>query len=92
MSENNQNSRIYGIIVSLLLLAAAALGYFFWQKSQNLLAESQRIEVEKAALESEKAGIERSLDSLSTAHGVHRRQRQPLTTDVSSPGVRVSQK
>lgn len=92
MSENNQNSRIYGIIVSLLLLAAAALGYFFWQKSQNLLAESRQMEVEKAALEAEKVGVERSLDSLSTAYGDLRTENETLKGSVSSSAVLVREK
>lgn len=92
MSENNQNSRLYGIIVSLLLLAAAALGYFFWQKSQTLLAQSEQIEAEKKTLETEKVAIEHSLDSLSTAYGDLRTENETLKGSVSSSAALVREK
>lgn len=92
MSENNQNSRLYGIIVSLLLLAAAALGYFFWQKSQTLLAQSEQIEAEKKTLETEKTAIEHSLDSLSTAYGDLRTENETLKGSVSSSAALVREK
>lgn len=92
MSENSQNSRIYGIIVTLLLLAAAGLGYFFWQKSQNLLAEGQKMESEKVALEAEKVRIEHSLDSLSTAYGDIRTENETLKGTVSSSAALIREK
>lgn len=92
MSENSQNSRIYGVIVTLLLLAAAGLGYFFWQKSQNLLAEGQKMETEKTALEAEKVRIEHSLDSLSTAYGDIRTENETLKGTVSSSAALIREK
>ena len=49
MSEN-QNSRTYAIVVTILLLLAAGLGFFFWQKSKNYLAETEKLEKERVTL------------------------------------------
>jgi len=91
MSEN-QNSRAYGIVIALLLLLAGGIGYFFWQKSQKFLAESERIELEKKQLEAEKIGIEQSLDSLSTAYSDLRTENETLKGTVTSTAAQVEQK
>ena len=91
MSEQ-QNSRAYAIVIALLLLAAAAIGYFFWQKSQGYLAESERIEIEKKQLEVQKVSIEQSLDSLSMAYSDLRSENETLKGTVTSTAAQVEQK
>jgi SMC interacting uncharacterized protein involved in chromosome segregation len=91
MSENS-NSRVYGIVVSVLLLLAAGLGYFFWQKSKNMMAEAEKMEAEKAALVAEKNQIERALDSLSTTYSDLRTENENLKGSVNATANLVRQK
>jgi peptidoglycan hydrolase CwlO-like protein len=90
--SDNQNSRIYGIIVTVLLALAAGLGFFFWQKSKNYLAETQRIESERQDLEKQKTAIEASLDSLSTAYSDLRTENENLQGKVTSTAAIIEQK
>lgn len=90
--SDNQNSRAYGIVIALLLLLAAGIGYFFWQKSQKYLAESERIEAEKIQLETQKTGIEHSLDSLSMAYSDLRTENETLKGTVTTTAAQVEQK
>jgi len=90
--SDNQNSRVYGIVVTLLLALAAGLGFFFWQKSKSYLAENEKMEIERQALEKEKVGMERSLDSLSTAYSDARTENENLQGKVSSTAALVQQK
>ncbi|HNG90178.1 MAG TPA: hypothetical protein PK858_08235, partial [Saprospiraceae bacterium] len=83
MSEQ-QNSRAYAIVIALLLLAAAGIGYFFWQKSQRYLAEAEHMEAEKKQLEIQKAQIEHSLDSLSMTYSDLRSENETLKGTVTS--------
>jgi predicted nucleic acid-binding Zn-ribbon protein len=64
----NQNARIYGIIIALLLLLAAGLGWFLFQKSKAATVESQLRQAEIAALLKEKSTLQISLDSLSLSY------------------------
>ncbi|HAD14131.1 MAG TPA: hypothetical protein DCF33_17035, partial [Saprospirales bacterium] len=77
MSEN-QNSRTYAITVTILLFLAAGIGFFFWQKSKNYLAETQKLEKERLTLEAEKAQITNSLDSMTTAYSSLRTENESL--------------
>lgn len=90
--SDNQNSRIYGIVVTLLLALAAGLGFFFWQKSKNYLEETQKLEQEKRKLETEKAEVEFALDSLATAYADLRTENENLQGKVSSTATLVQQK
>ncbi|MEI6409419.1 MAG: hypothetical protein WCR52_08555 [Bacteroidota bacterium] len=90
--SDNQNSRIYGIIVTVLLTLAAGLGFFFWQKSKNYLAETQRLESERQDLEKQKTAIEASLDSLSTAYSDLRTENENLQGKVTSTAAIIEQK
>jgi len=90
--SDNQNSRIYGIIVTVLLTLAAGLGFFFWQKSKNYLAETQKLESERQELEKQKTEIEASLDSLSTAYSDLRTENENLQGKVTSTAAIIEQK
>lgn len=90
--SDNQNSRIYGILVTVLLLLAAGLGFFFWQKSKNYLVENQKIEVERQQLETAKIGIENELDSLATAYSTLRTENESLQGRITSTAALIAQK
>jgi uncharacterized protein (DUF3084 family) len=90
--SDNSNSRVYGIVVSVMLLLAAGLGYFFWQKSKDMIAETKKIEAEKAALVTEKGQIERSLDSLSLSYSDLRAENENLKGSVNATADLVRQK
>lgn len=90
--SDNQNSRIYGILVTVLLLLAAGLGFFFWQKSKNYLIENQKIEMERQKLEKDKASIERALDSLSSDYSNLRTENENLQGRISSTATLIAQK
>ncbi|HNM26165.1 MAG TPA: hypothetical protein PKL15_12075, partial [Saprospiraceae bacterium] len=64
MNENS-NSRLYGIIVTVLLLLSAVLGWFFWNRSQNVMRERKAEQEQYAELLKQKTQIEHDLDSLS---------------------------
>jgi hypothetical protein len=89
---SNQNSRTYGIVVTILLALAAGLGFFFWQKSKNYLAENKRIELERQSLEREKMAIAQSLDSLASAYSDVRTENETLQGRVTSTAALVEQK
>ncbi|MCC6281544.1 MAG: hypothetical protein IT262_13145 [Saprospiraceae bacterium] len=90
--SDNQNSRIYGILVTVLLLLSAGLGFFFWQKSKNFLLENQKIEVERQQLETTKIDIENELDSLSTAYSTLRTENENLQGRITSTAALIAQK
>ncbi len=90
--SDNQNSNIYGIIVTLLLLIAAGVGFFFWQKSKTYMADSQRLATEQKALVMEKANVERELDSLSNAYSSLRTENETLNGKVNSTAAIIQQK
>lgn len=90
--SDNQNSRTYGIVVTVLLLLAAGLGFFFWQKSKNYLEENERMEKERVALESEKAEISASLDSMTNAYSALRTENESLQGRVATSAQQVQQK
>ncbi|TAH05798.1 MAG: hypothetical protein EAZ17_00070 [Sphingobacteriales bacterium] len=93
MSENqNSNSRIYGIIVTLLLLLSAALGFFFWNKSKSALAEGEKRKQEIVQLTNEKNRLTQSLDSLTLSYGDLRTENENLTSRVASSATLVQQK
>jgi regulator of replication initiation timing len=90
--SDNQNSRTYGIVVTILLLLAAGLGFFFWQKSKNYLEENERMEKERVALESEKNAISASLDSMTNAYSALRTENESLQGRVATSAQQVQQK
>ena len=90
--SDNQNSRTVAIVVSVLLLLAAGLGFFFWQKSKNYLAENEKMEKDLVALEAEKTQISNSLDSMTNAYSALRTEYESLEGRVASSAQQVHEK
>jgi len=90
--NDNQNSRVYGIVIASLLVLSAALGYFFWQKSRTYLQESERMEAEKGQLVTAKSNIERSLDSLATSYADLRTENETLSGKITTTAALIQQK
>ncbi len=88
----NQNTRIYGIIIALLLLAAAALGWFLFQKTKSAEAENEKRQAEIAALTTEKAGLQTYLDSLSTSYSNLRVEYENLQGKLYASANSVAEK
>lgn len=91
MSEN-QNSRVYGIVVTALLIISAILGYFFWQKSRNMISESQERQATLDSLTQVKSAIEGQLDSLSMAYSNLRTENESLQGKVTNTAAIIEQK
>ncbi|MBL7805646.1 MAG: hypothetical protein JNL02_18025 [Saprospiraceae bacterium] len=91
MTENS-NSRLYGIIVTVLLLLSAVLGWFFWNRSQNVMRERKAEQEQYAQLLQEKSQIERQLDSLSVSYSDLRTENETLQGKVTSTAAIVEQK
>jgi peptidoglycan hydrolase CwlO-like protein len=91
MSEN-QNSRVYSIVVTALLILSAILGYFFWQKSRNMISESQDRQATLDSLTLIKANIEGELDSLSMAYSNLRTENESLQGKVTNTAAIIQQK
>ncbi len=91
MSEN-QNSRLYGIIVTVLLLLSAVLGWFFWNRSQNVMRERKAEQEQYTALMQQKLQIEHDLDSLSVSYSDLRTENETLQGKVTSTAAIVEQK
>lgn len=90
--SDSQNSRTYAIVITVLLLLAAALGFFFWQKSKNYLAENKKLETERVALEAEKMQITSALDSMTNAYSALRTENESLQGRVAASAQQVQQK
>jgi len=90
--SDNQNSHTYAIVVTVLLLLAAGLGFFFWQKSKNYLAENEKMEKERVSLEAEKTQITTSLDSMTNAYSALRTENESLQGRVASSAQQVQEK
>jgi len=90
--SDHQNSRAYAIVVTILLLLAAGLGFFFWQKSKSYLEENEKMEKERVALEAEKAQITTSLDSIANAYDALRTENESLQGRVAASAQQVDQK
>lgn len=91
MSEN-QNSRLYGIIVTVLLLLSAIIGFFFWNRSQRAIKEREAEKAQYEALAKEKNQIERELDSLSVSYADLRTENETLQGKVTSTAEMVQQR
>ena len=91
MSEN-QNSRVYGIVVTALLIISAILGWVFWQKSRSMISESKQRQETLDSLSSVKVNIERDLDSLSMAYSSLRTENESLQGKVTNTAAIIEQK
>jgi myosin heavy subunit len=90
--SDNQNSRIYSIIIAVLLLLSATLGWFFWQKSRALKEVSKEKEELVTALTAEKERLSLALDSLSLAYSDLRLENENLQGEVSASAELVQKK
>lgn len=90
--SGNANSRIYGIAVTLLLLLSAALGWFFWQKSQVVQAESKQREAILDSLTQVKLDLQRELDSMSVDYSSLRTENENLQGRVTNTAALIEQK
>lgn len=90
--SGNANSRIYGIAVTLLLLFSAALGWFFWQKSQVVQAESKQREAILDSLTQVKLDLQRELDSMSVDYSSLRTENENLQGRVTNTAALIEQK
>lgn len=92
MSDNPNSPRVYAVVVTVLLLLAAGLGFFFWKKSKNYFDENERLEKERIALEAEKSQLTSSLDSLTNAYAALRTEYESLQGYVSASAQQVQEK
>ncbi|MCY7328561.1 MAG: hypothetical protein LH618_08440, partial [Saprospiraceae bacterium] len=92
LMSDNQNSRAYGIIIALLLLLSAVMGYFFWQKSRTYVQETAKMGQEKQQLELAKAQVEHALDSLSNSYADLRIENETLRGTITSTAALIQEK
>lgn len=90
--QDNQNTSIVAIIAGILLLLAGGLGWFFWQKSNDLRAENERRRQEITTLLKEKDQLVYSLDSLSNTYSSLRVEYENLEGRVASSAAIVEEK
>lgn len=90
--RENQNSRLYGIIVTVLLLLSAIIGWFLWSRSQRAIKEQEAEKAQVASLTQEKTRIERQLDSLSVSYADLRTENETLQGKVTSTAEMVQQR
>ncbi|MBK8194944.1 MAG: hypothetical protein IPK76_17680 [Lewinellaceae bacterium] len=90
--SDTRNSRTYTIVVTVLLVLAAILGFVFWQKSKGYKEEKEKEQTERQNLETEKVNIERELDSLANAYAVVRTENENLQGRLTSTAELIAQK
>ncbi len=86
------NSRIYGIIVTLLLLASAAIGWVFWNKNQEYQKSLREQEALVDSLTQIKLQLEQELDNLSQDYAALRTENESLQGQVAQSATIVEQK
>lgn len=90
--SDNSNSRVYGIIVTVLLILSAVLGWFFWQKSRGAQAENLERQQMLDSLVQVKSNIARQLDSLSLAYDDLRTENENLQGKANTTAAIIEQK
>jgi septal ring factor EnvC (AmiA/AmiB activator) len=90
--SDTRNSNIYSIIIVLLLLLSALLGWFFWSKSKAMIEQAKRNEITLDSLVTVKLGVEKSLDSLEMSYTSLRTENETLQGKISSTAALVAQK
>ncbi len=86
------NARIYSIIVSLLLLVSAALGWVFWNKNQKYQQELREQAAVIDSLLQEKQQLEQELDHLSQSYAALRTENESLQGQIAQSATLVEQK
>lgn len=86
------NSRIYAIIVTLLLLASAAIGWVFWNKSQEYQKSLRQQEALVDSLTQVKMQLEQELDNLSQDYAALRTENESLQGQIAQSATIVEQK
>jgi DNA repair exonuclease SbcCD ATPase subunit len=90
--SDNRNSNVYSIIIALLLLLSALLGWFFWSKSKAMIEQTKRNEITLDSLVLEKSRVEKSLDSLEISYTSLRTENETLQGKISSTAALVAEK
>lgn len=88
----NSNSRVYGIVVTILLLLSGAVGWFFWQKTKKATDDLAMQQQMMDSLAMVKTSIERDLDSLSLAYSGLRTENENLQGQVTTTAALIEQK
>ncbi len=86
------NSRIYAIIVTLLLLASAAIGWVFWNKSQEYQKSLRQQEALVDSLTQVKVQLEQELDNLSQDYAALRTENESLQGQIAQSATIIEQK
>ncbi len=86
------NSRIYAIIVTLLLLASAAIGWVFWNKNQEYRNSLRQQEMRIDSLIQVKLQLEQELDNLSQDYSALRTENESLQGQIAQSATIIEQK
>ncbi len=86
------NSKIYGIIVTLLLLISAAIGWVFWDKSQEYQKSLRQQEAIVDSLLQVKQQLEQELEALSRDYANLRTENESLQGQIAQSATIVEQK
>lgn len=90
--EDNNSKLIYSVVITLLLLLSGGIGWFFWNKTQKLVAENKERVMMVDSLTNLKANLEKSLDSLQTDYTALRTENENLLGKIAAATNLVSQK
>ncbi|MCS6929419.1 MAG: hypothetical protein NZM43_08000 [Saprospiraceae bacterium] len=86
------NSRVYAIIVTLLLLVSAAIGWVLWSRNQEYQQSLRRQEAIADSLLQVKAQLEQELDNLSQDYATLRTENESLQGQIAQSASVIEQK
>jgi len=86
------NSRVYSIIITLLLALSAAIGWIFWNKNQAYQESLRRQEAIADSLIQVKQQLEQELDNLSQDYTALRTENESLQGQIAQSALIVEQK